>query len=152
MLFQKGAAIEDFWPFAALSVAIGVCGAMSLLQHATFAGTVKNIHMLNGIQPKEFHVPEAFTFKTDRPLTAKEKHPFASDPDLLDQFERLRKHSQPSIPLPVPPKIPEIPKVAPESSEDSARELEIAITGSLGFWTTVGLLACWKIVETSEQG
>jgi hypothetical protein len=37
------------------------------------------------------------------------------------------------------------------SAEQAAKALEIAITGSVGFWITVGLLACWSLVEHSES-
>jgi hypothetical protein len=37
------------------------------------------------------------------------------------------------------------------TAEESARALEIAITGSVGFWITVGLLACWSSFERQER-
>ena len=133
ILFQTGVPVEDYWPFAALSVAIGICGATSLMQHATFAGTVKNIHAVNELRPREFHALER--------LTAEPR------PWLVEEIARLRKHSLPP-PVALPPKAVES---SPEVSENAARELEIAITGSLGFWTTVGLLACWKIGEVGQN-
>jgi hypothetical protein len=33
----------------------------------------------------------------------------------------------------------------------AAQALEIAITGSVGFWITVGLLACWSIHDHKNQ-
>lgn len=38
-----------------------------------------------------------------------------------------------------------------ETPEEAAKALEISIAGSVGFWITVGLLACWSMWEREEE-
>ena len=35
--------------------------------------------------------------------------------------------------------------------DDASKVLELAISGSVGFWITVGLLACWSLYEHEED-
>ncbi len=50
-MFQRGSRLYEYWPFAALCVAAGVCGATSLAQHMTFAHEVLDLHAIDMLQP-----------------------------------------------------------------------------------------------------
>ncbi|WP_158787393.1 hypothetical protein [Granulicella sp. L46] len=105
LLFQRGMPVKQFWPFAALCVAIGISGATSVSQRFTFSGVLIKLH----------HIDEL----TLRPPDASHRVAQASPKACEDS----------------------------EKAEKDAKVLEIAITGSVGFWTTVGLLACWSLYE-----
>ncbi len=50
-MFQRGAPVSEYWPFAALCVAAGICGATSIAQHATFAGVIGQLHSIDSLRP-----------------------------------------------------------------------------------------------------
>ncbi len=50
-MFQRGAPVAEYWPFAALCVAAGICGATSIAQHATFAGVIAKLHAIDSLRP-----------------------------------------------------------------------------------------------------
>jgi len=50
-MFQRGAPVSEYWPFAALCVAAGICGATSIAQHATFAGVIGKLHAIDSLRP-----------------------------------------------------------------------------------------------------
>lgn len=56
-LFQRGSSVYEYWPFAALCVAAGVCGATSITQHITFAGEVAELHSIDILQPAAAQTP-----------------------------------------------------------------------------------------------
>jgi len=74
---------------------------------------------------------------------------------LSEQLEELRHHrfdrTSDSAGLrstlhPVPPPAPPPEEPAdPAERERTARGLELAISSSVGFWTTIGLLAIWSL-------
>jgi hypothetical protein len=102
LLFDRGMSVKEYWPLAALCVAVTMCGFTSVTVDLTLPGEVTLLDKI-----------------------------MQSDPPPSVQKE-VRAH--------------EI--VDPAGyDEASARQLQVAIAGSVGFWITVGLLACWSIEE-----
>lgn len=254
LLFRRGMPVKEFWPFAALCVAIGVSGAMSVTQKITFAGVLGRLHTLDEIQPalptpevaqaspllrkpvermmfspqvslqesqdlidsmarqggEQPHpqllaAPRHLTLQPHTEFNKKteEASPLASTP-AQDKFkispqemqallealrkERIQKQETAALLAPptpaaeqkelaAPPAEESVAKTEPvrervaseekkegshtekagaegeelESPEDAAKVLEISIAGSVGFWTTVGLLACWSMFERENE-
>jgi hypothetical protein len=107
LLFQRGMPVREFWPFAALCVAIGISGAMSVSQAFTFSEVLYRLHKIDDLRPT----------RPDSAATA-QSDDAPADPD----------------------------------REKDARVLEISIAGCFGFWTTVGMLACWSMYEFENPG
>jgi hypothetical protein len=130
LLFHRGMPVKEFWPFAALCVAIGISGAMSVSQKLTFSGVLLNLHHIDELQ-----LPLPGAQPTVLPHAAPT---LLDDPRSIgltdDQIGLLQKHGLDD-------------REKAEEAEKNARILEIAIAGSVGFWTTVGLLACWSMYE-----
>jgi hypothetical protein len=59
VLFDRGISVEEYWPFAALCVAVGICGATSITQQVTFQGVVSRLHTLDVVQPAPVWKPYA---------------------------------------------------------------------------------------------
>jgi hypothetical protein len=246
VLFRRGMPVKEFWPFAALCVAIGVSGAMSVAQKITFQGVLKNLHTIDELRPAlptpppaqaeaplikrlpesdlalapirpqpslesqrlidalsqpdrvhpltlprpgDMKAPPGGAFEDKSPkispfLNDSSKSPEVNQQDMQALVDAIAKGrgDKPAVPagapaatLPVHPAEPQpatitAPKVeapvakneaagatntkAPEekkeSPEDAAKALEVSIAGSVGFWTTVGLLACWSMWEREE--
>jgi hypothetical protein len=56
-MFQRGSLVYEYWPFAALCVATGICGATSIAQHVTFANEVLYLHSIDVLQPTPANQP-----------------------------------------------------------------------------------------------
>lgn len=56
-MFQRGTSVHEYWPFAALCVAAGICGATSITQHFTFAAEVRDLHSIDMLQPAASPIP-----------------------------------------------------------------------------------------------
>ena len=147
VLFHRGMPVKEFWPFAALCVAIGISGAMSLSQKLTFDGVLLALHHIDELQP-----PDAL--KTDQEKVQER----AAQAQLKLQQERVGAAIVASMTPADLQYLFAVEKDADAREADrkkqeelerqrAAKILEIAITGSVGFWVTVGLLACWSMYE-----
>lgn len=56
-MFQRGSSVYEYWPFAALCVAAGICGATSLTQQLTFTHEVANLHAIDTLRPAHASEP-----------------------------------------------------------------------------------------------
>jgi hypothetical protein len=73
-LFQRGSLVYEYWPFAALCVATGICGATSIAQHLTFANEVIDLHAIDLLQPAPANHPAiARRVKSYDQLSAEER-------------------------------------------------------------------------------
>ena len=259
-MFQRGAPVSEYWPFAALCVAAGICGATSIAQHATFAGEVGKLHYIDSMRPAAPSEPGlayllisynqlspteksrlrstsyagldyvrtdsgSFALVTERGIDAQTlklvlqivnspelrklvddasrgPHPAAMAAEARTAMEGVAPSSAidaavaavapgtasesaaspapeatPPTPAPeaAPPAAPAPAAPAPaaksaansattSSSADSgqlnpansndqdriAEALELSISGSVGFWVAVGLLACWSMQENED--
>jgi hypothetical protein len=121
LLFHRGMPVREFWPLAALCVAGGISGATSIAQQVTFVGVLQNLHKIDEMQPPEW--PHIST--TSEPATGPK--------------ETTREVTK------------QVNGGMAESAEDSSKILELAVSGSVGFWITVGLLACWSLYEHDPE-
>jgi hypothetical protein len=253
-MFQRGSLVYEYWPFAALCVAVGICGATSIAQHMTFADEVVNLHAIDELQPAPanqpavasliklfdeaspaeqaeaeaqnsgdsgialIHAPDGgYELVAERRMDAekvKELQKFWNDN--AAEIERLNDLAVGHAAQPVMPKAKDLPPrnkwidgaitklnnpdaaaepapatAAPTSSdatappattqatqtaqanstnqqttassqaevdaqsdarraEAAAKALELSLSGSVGFWVTIGLLACWSMHDEEE--
>jgi hypothetical protein len=126
LLFQRGMPVKEFWPFAALCVAIGISGAMSVSQSFTFRGVLMQLHTIDAIRPPSpGESPEVVAPIVDWNPTEDEIKTALREKAKNDAEEAE----------------------AQKKADEAARVLEVSIAGSVGFWITVGLLACWSMYE-----
>jgi len=135
LLFQRGMPVKQFWPFAALSVALGVSGAMSVWQEFTFSGVLIRLHRIDELHPKPPEAP---------PIPASALYSLTSVQ--IGQAIRTYASQHPAA----RPKAPETDNDLTKLDQN-AKLLELAISGSVGFWITVGLLACWSMYEREHE-
>jgi hypothetical protein len=121
LLFHRGMPVREFWPLAALCVAGGISGATSIAQQVTFAGVLQNLHKIDEMQQPEW------------PHT-----PTISEPPTGPKETTREATKQANGGM-------------EESAEDRSKILELAVSGSVGFWITVGLLACWSLYEHDPE-
>jgi len=83
-MFQRGSLVYEYWPFAALCVAAGVCGATSIAQHVTFTSEVRDLHAIDVLRP----------LASDQPVLAGRVKLF----DSLSPGEQARAEASPNNP------------------------------------------------------
>jgi hypothetical protein len=172
LLFLRGVRIENFWPVLALSVAIILFGSTQLLQ-ATFGGVLHRFHAALS-QPQELGrnnavsggTPESDYFEQLRRET-RQRVPHREIPPAKSLKDKLQLDLEPEKLLngnltgavrpvisskqerkPDPAPAQEVVQSQDAEADNPARVwllLEVAITSSVGFWATVGLLAAWAI-------
>ena len=258
-LFHRGSSVYEYWPFAALCVAAGICGATSITQQLTFASEVAGLHSIDMLRPAPAATPavagRVLNYDTLTPtelarLQATSYTAIATirddngnlavvpiripDQQAVELVQKIFKDHAAEIqqindsvtqppPEPVMPSAKDLPpansyiedaikrinqpdfgktsapspsakapsvqpspadqatptattEIAPaqiataiqtpegatthgaETNSDSAEQakraaqaLELSISGSVGFWVTVGLLACWSIQDTGQH-
>lgn len=88
-MFQRGSRVSEYWPFAALCVAAGICGATSITQHMTFAKEVIDLHAIDVLQPASANQPAvAGRVKSFDQLSPAEKLQVEASPE--DNFTIIR--------------------------------------------------------------
>jgi hypothetical protein len=88
-MFQRGSRVSEYWPFAALCVAAGICGATSITQHMTFAKEVLDLHAIDVLQPASANQPAvAGRVKSFDQLSPAEKLQVEASPE--DNFTIIR--------------------------------------------------------------
>jgi hypothetical protein len=143
LLFDRGISVRDFWPLAALCVAVGMCGATSITQRLTLP---REVALLDSIMHSNSSssAPQETQEERDRIALEVRALELSAGPTPAPSAAAARVN--PAGPTPVH-------KIAEPAQYDeaSARELQVAISGSVGFWITVGMLACWSIEELDEE-
>ncbi|MDP9049102.1 MAG: hypothetical protein M3O31_00040 [Acidobacteriota bacterium] len=88
-MFQRGSRVSEYWPFAALCVAAGICGATSITQQMTFAKEVHDLHAIDVLQPASANQPAvAGRVKSFDQLSPAEKLQVEASPE--DNFTIIR--------------------------------------------------------------
>ncbi len=118
LLILRKVPVDDLWPLLAVTVGLTLLGGSAAVQQLTFAGALKELH----------------------PVTAT---PYARpEPTQLEIWQYLyRLHPQLAA-----EEIPEAFRAPPAAdSLSEALHLELALTGSIGFWLTIGMLVAWSL-------
>jgi hypothetical protein len=137
LLMRNGNRVEDYWPLAALILAFAVYGATAIAQKATFHGVLANVHDLSVRGGSDINlwsqVPEPYAFGPYEQLASRLSESRLTGDSRLDQaVDRLEEQHHERL---------------KQERTRTARQLELSIVGSLGFWLTVGLLAAWAVAR-----
>ncbi|MDB5357304.1 MAG: hypothetical protein JWN24_3757 [Phycisphaerales bacterium] len=160
--FRRGAAVEDYWPVVALSVGIIISGVVWIAQKATFAGVLGAVHKLNSLPvylpsakpPEPFpRLQSPSQWSVGTPLGGDHKNglPGAGPPPPDQMTEQQLKEFTAKYIIKSPEEDRERQRLAEEKREEAARSLELSLSGSLGFWVTVGILATWAVRRHADH-
>jgi hypothetical protein len=125
VLIQLGWSVEEFWPLAALGLALLISGSTFLFQQASFQGVLEKIYATE-LGSESLHEELGLQFLNESPLRPDQiqlAH-FGEDVEKLVAAESAKlKATQQAV----------------------TQRLELCLVGSLGFWMTIGFLASWSI-------
>lgn len=117
-LILRRVPIDDLWPLLAVTVGLSLLGGAAAFQQLTFAGALKELHPV-----------------TATPVAAPE-------PTQLDVWRYLYVLN----PQQTAEEVPEAFRAEPAADTlNEALHLELALTGSIGFWLTIGMLVAWSL-------
>lgn len=118
LLILRRVPIDDLWPLLAVTVGLSLLGGAAAFQQLTFAGALKELHPVTSTP-------------VVRPETTQ-----------LDVWHYLYVLN----PKQVAEEVPEAFRAAPAADTlNEALHLELALTGSVGFWLTIGMLVAWSL-------
>jgi hypothetical protein len=166
--FLRRVPVRDYWPFAALCIALGLFSLSALKSKLTFARELSLANQLRTFQltPESSLplLPTGLAMELKRREFQKQlQAPNSISPGSLgttnDWLKNLGRPPaentptgsaaqplQPSSELPNSSALAKAREIT-ENNSNSAADLENSITGSVGFWMTMALLACWAILE-----
>ena len=150
--------VEDYWPLAALTIAMTAGGTTALVQNATFHGLLADVHALN--------VPTGSYFQFWRRTPARPPEPAPAELEPREEpwnpyaaIEARLRYDPATIDRPPATstgdaELDQRVRAGEEADREWLRrergvvaaQLELVLVGSLGFWVTIGLLAGWSLV------
>lgn len=122
VLILRRVPVRELWPLLALTIGLALVGGSAAFQQVTFGGALEALHPVSQGPAR-----------------------VGTEFDALRYLYSLRsEHEQPQGMQEVAPAF-----LAPPTNEavKEALRLELALTGSVGFWLTLGLLVAWSLKQ-----
>ncbi|MEQ1867023.1 MAG: hypothetical protein ABL996_20475, partial [Micropepsaceae bacterium] len=107
--------MTELWPLLAITIGLFLVGGTAAFQQMTFAGALKQLHPVANVSSG------------------------ASKEDVLDFLYAFRRR-QADVEIPAGFRAP-----APDEDVTQALRLELALTGSIGFWLTLAMMVGWSL-------
>jgi hypothetical protein len=169
-VITRNSPVEDYWPLAALTLAVTAGGTTVLIQHATFHGVVADVHALTVPAAGQLRLWRSLPLRAQPSLptlngmylerpggeTLIVKNPawsvFGRNLDVYElEFEPQGTTGDDVLDYEVAfSEAEDRRRLRSERAEVAAR-LELALVGSIGFWLTIGLLAAWAGLLSQER-
>lgn len=118
ILILRQVSVAELWPLLALTISLTLVGGNAAFQQLTFAGALKELHPVSQAR-----------YGNEQP----------SQLEMLYYLRVVRPQQEAET---IPPAF-QAPPANDELKE--ALRLELALTGSIGFWLTISLLVAWSL-------
>jgi hypothetical protein len=148
------ATMGELWPVLAMTMALAAVGLSEPLQSTTFSSVLNSLTVVSDGAARRLpmhlqHLHPDWAQQLLPTTSASEAAPPADataskadgGPDLAEPPPPGGGFTWPYVPSPV----------TATTDRRQAVRLELSLVGALSFWLTLGLLACWRLRETTNE-
>jgi len=116
--------VGELWPLLALTISLTLVGGSAAFQQLTFAGALRELHPVS-----------------------QARH-YREEPSQLEMLYYLRVVRPQQEAETIPPVFRAPPA---DDALHEALRLELALTGSIGFWLTISMLVAWSLKQGPQR-